>query len=111
MIQRIHSISNGYRARSFHATGPKGSSRLPDLLYWHSGYREERDWSYGNRHLKYLVEFIFVNVGGSPQDVKASSLPMPVESVGGVIVLRTRESRVHGEGRQFVGIPTQINQM
>jgi hypothetical protein len=41
----------------------------------------------GNRHLSYLVEFIFVNVGGSYSDVKASSLPMPNRSVGGVIVL------------------------
>ena len=58
----------------------------------------------GNRHLHYLVEFIFVNVGGSYRNVKASSLPMPDMSVGGVIVLRARESRVHGEGRQGINI-------
>jgi hypothetical protein len=41
----------------------------------------------GNRHLNYLAEFIFVNVGGSYRDAKASSLPMPDMSVGGVIVV------------------------
>ena len=65
----------------------------------------------GNRHLKYLAEFIFVNVGGSYQNVKASSLPMSEMSVGGVIVLGARESRVHGEGPQLFGIPMQTNQM
>jgi hypothetical protein len=58
----------------------------------------------GNRHLNYLVEFIFVNVGGSYRDAKASSLPMSDVSVGGVIVLGTRESRVHGEGRQGINV-------
>jgi len=52
----------------------------------------------GNRHLKYLAEFISVNAGGSPQDVKVSSLPMPAESVGGLIVLGGRESLLQGEG-------------
>jgi hypothetical protein len=58
----------------------------------------------GNRHLSYLVEFISVNVGGSYSDAKASSLPMPDRSVGGVIVLRGRESRPQGEGRQGINI-------
>jgi hypothetical protein len=65
----------------------------------------------GNRHLRYLAEFISVNVGGSHRNAKASSLPMSDVSVGGVIVLGARESRVQGEGRQFVGIPTQSNPM
>ena len=58
----------------------------------------------GNRHLQYLAEFIFVNVGGSYQDVKVSSPPMPDMSVGGVIVLGARESRVQGEGRQGINV-------
>ena len=65
----------------------------------------------GNRHLKYLAEFIFVNVGGSYRNVKASSLPMSGMRVGGVIVLGVRESRTHGEGRQLVGISTQNSRM
>jgi hypothetical protein len=64
-----------------------------------------------NRHLNYLVESISVNVGGSDQNVKASSLPMSGLSVGGVIVVGARESRVQGEGHQFVGIPMQISRM
>ena len=56
----------------------------------------------GNRHLKYRAEFIFVNGGGSPQDGKVSSLPMPAESVGGLIVLGGRESLLQGEGGQGI---------
>jgi hypothetical protein len=48
----------------------------------------------GNRHLPYLVESLAVNVGGSRQTGKGSSLPRSAESVGGVIVLGARESRV-----------------
>jgi len=58
-----------------------------------------------NRHLNYLVESISINVGGSCQDAKASSLPMPVRSFGGFIVLGARESRVHGEGSQKFDTP------
>lgn len=54
----------------------------------------------GNRHLHYLAESISVNVGGSRQNGKGSSLPRSVESVGGVIVLGARENCVRGEGRQ-----------
>lgn len=42
---------------------------------------------------------------------KGSSLPKTVLSVGGVVVLRGRESRPQGEGRQFAGIPTHSNQL
>ena len=58
-----------------------------------------------NRHLNDPVESISVNVGGSQQNVKASSLPMSAESVGGVLVVGAQESGVHGEGHQFVGSP------
>ncbi len=57
-----------------------------------------------NRHLRYFVESISVNVGGSYQDAKASSLPMSDMSVGGSIVVRGRESRPHGEGGQEFNI-------
>ena len=59
----------------------------------------------GNRHLNYLVEFSSVNVGGSPQDAKASSLPMPGKSVGGSIVVGGWENQPHGEGSQEFDIP------
>jgi hypothetical protein len=58
-----------------------------------------------NRHLHDLAESISVNVGGLCRNVKASSLPMIGISVGGVIVVRARESRVQGEGHQSVGSP------
>jgi hypothetical protein len=35
-------------------------------------------------------------------DAKVSSPPMTYRGVGGVIVLRGRESRLHGEGRQGI---------
>ena len=46
-----------------------------------------------------------MNVGGSGMDGKVSSPPMTYQSVGGVIVLGGRESRLHGEGRQGIDIP------
>jgi hypothetical protein len=58
--------------------------------------------STANRYLHYSAESVCMNVGGSQQDAKASSLPMPAESVGGFRVLGARESRVRGEGSQGV---------
>ena len=46
-----------------------------------------------------------MNVGGSHQNVKASSLPRSAESVGGVIVVGARESRAHSEGHQEFNVP------
>ncbi len=40
-----------------------------------------------NRHLNYLVESIFVNVGEPRKDAKGSSHPMPTGEVGAVIVV------------------------
>jgi hypothetical protein len=57
-----------------------------------------------NRHLNYFAESINMNVGGFYQDVKVSSPPMTDRSVGGAVVVRARESRVQGEGRQEVNI-------
>jgi hypothetical protein len=60
--------------------------------------------SAANRYLNYPVESVCVNTGGSYPDIKTSSLSMPEKSVGGVIVVGARESRVQGEGRQEVNI-------
>jgi len=59
----------------------------------------------GNRHLHYLVESISMNVGGSGQNVKASSLPMSDLSVGGSIVVGGWESQPQGEGSQKFDTP------
>jgi hypothetical protein len=64
-----------------------------------------------NRHLNYLAESISGNVGGSYQNVKVSSPPMSNRSVGAASVVRARESRVHGDRPQSVGIPTQSIQV
>jgi hypothetical protein len=58
----------------------------------------------GNRHLTYLAESIFVNVGGCYRDAKVSSPPMLDSSVGAAIVVRAWESQAQGEGPQSVGI-------
>jgi hypothetical protein len=58
----------------------------------------------GNRCLSDLVESDAVNVGGSSRNAKSSSRTMYVRSVGATIVVGVRESRIHGEGSQFVGI-------
>jgi hypothetical protein len=62
-----------------------------------------------SHHLNTSVEYIIVNVGGSHMEMSSPS--MKYASVGGVIVLGRRESRLHGEGRQLVGISTQNNRM
>jgi hypothetical protein len=87
---------------------------LADNLNYSADVRDTAKSGIGhidNRHLNDLVESTSMNVGGSCRNVKASSLPMIGMSVGGVIVVGARESRVHGEGHQFVGIPAQNNQM
>jgi hypothetical protein len=53
-----------------------------------------------SHHLSASAEYISVNVGGSY--VEGSSPPMKHASVGGVIVLGGRESRLQGEGRQGI---------
>ena len=62
-----------------------------------------------NRHLRYLVESIAVNVGDSHQNVKESSPLMSGVRVGGSIVVGGWESQPHGEGGQFVGSPKRNN--
>jgi hypothetical protein len=77
----------------------RGQPALPSV--W-SGFREERLGSTISPHLRALAEYISVNVGGSGMDAKVSSPPRTYQSVGGVIVLGGRESRLHGEGRQGI---------
>jgi hypothetical protein len=79
------------------------------LPCFRSGFRKERIGSSISPHLNGLVESIYMNVGGLL--VEVSSPPMKPVSVGGVIVLGGRESRLHGEGRQLVGISTHISRM
>jgi len=74
-------------------------------LYYPASIRDSAKSGLGcsdNRHLLYLAESIFVNVGGSQQDAKLSSPTMPAVSVGATIVVRDWESQSQGEGSQSV---------
>ena len=87
MNSRIFSFSKSYRGWLLACTSPKVST---GYLNYPVGIRDtakSRMGYVGNRHLQYLAESLSVNVGGSKQNVKGSSLPMSVMSVGGVIVL------------------------
>ncbi len=94
----------------------------PDVPRTHRG-------AYGSRYrldwitATYVIAFesIIVNMGDPSDDAKESGSrgllttlrkpPMRLEGVSVAIVLGGRESRLHGEGRQLVGIPTQNNRM
>ena len=85
--QKVLQIQSDFRGWSSDFTSPKDST---DYLTYSADVRDTATSGIGltdNRHLNYLAESISVNVGGSQQNVKASSLPMSAESVGGVIVL------------------------
>jgi hypothetical protein len=90
-------------------TSPKVVRGQPGLPPDRSGFRDERLGSLISSHLRASVEYVIVNVGGP--GVEGSSPPMKRTGVGGVIVLGGRESRLHGEGRQLVGISTQNSRM
>jgi hypothetical protein len=79
---------------------PKDEASNLDIPCLRSGFRNERLGSFGNRCLRYFAECIGVNVGGSHMEMSNPS--MKYASVGGVIVLGRRESRLHGEGRQGI---------
>ena len=54
-------------------------------------------------HVEYWLPHgvpVIVNVGGRSGDAKASSPPTPPVGDGAAVVVRGRESRPHGEGRQ-----------
>ncbi len=74
----------------------------PDLPADRSGFRDERLGSHLSPHLKVSAEYIIVNVGGPCGE--GCSPPMKRMGVGAAIVLGARESRVHGEGRQGIGV-------
>jgi hypothetical protein len=86
----------------FVVASPKDVSGKPELPVDRSGFRKERLGSLISSHLNASVEYIVVNVGGFGMDAKVSSPPMTSQSVGGVIVLGGRESRLQGEGRQGI---------
>jgi hypothetical protein len=106
MGQRLHPMvvipPRDDRGRLIRLAGPKDDNGNPDVPAVQSGFRKERLGSSISPHLNASVEYITVNVGGSGMDVQVSSPPMTSQSVGGVIVLGARESRVHGEGRQGI---------
>jgi len=100
--------SKGYRGWFVVGTSPKVSA---DYLTYSAGTRDSAESGLGyadNRHLNYLIKSILVNVGGSGQNAKASSLLMSNQSVGGSIVVRGWESQPHGEGSQKFDIPLYL---
>lgn len=96
-------IPTGYRGWLLHFTNPKVSAGYLNYPADARDSAKSGTGHKGNRHLRYLVEFISVNVGGLRQNAKVSSPPMSGASVGAVIVVRGWESQPHGEGPQFVG--------
>jgi hypothetical protein len=109
MGQRLHPmvliIPEDDRGWLLNLTSLKDVSGQPDLPSDQSGFRKERLGLIISRHLNTLAEYIIVNVGGPCGE--GSSPPVKHMGVGGVIVLGARENRVHGEGRQLVGISAQ----
>src|SRR5262249_41935124 len=86
----------------------------PDHLCYPVGARDTAESGMGcrvNRHLHSLAESVSVNVGGSSQNVKVSSLSRSATNVGAAIVVRGWESQPHGEGPQSGGISAQTNRM
>jgi len=105
----VFSCPMGVRGWTFSYSSSKGVRGQLDLPPGRSGYREERDGSWISHHLHTFAESIAMNVGGFGMNVKVSSPPMTYQSVGGVIVLGARESRVHGEGRQGTDVRRTIS--
>jgi hypothetical protein len=106
MGQRPHPMAQCHpedvRDWSFAFTSIKEVRGQPDLPSVRSGFRDERLGSTISRHLNTSVEYIVVNVGGPC--VEGSSPPLKRMGVGGSIVVRGRESRLHGEGSQGIDI-------
>src|SRR5918911_256371 len=75
-----------------------GGSKSLRLPCSRAGYCEEQDGSAANRCRHGLVESVSVNAGGLHAEV--SRPPANHASVGAAIVLRARERRAQGEGRQ-----------
>jgi hypothetical protein len=102
MGQRLHpmvrSIPEDDRSWLAVSTSIKDVRGKPVLPSDRSGFREERLGSDISHHLRVSVECTVVNVGGPCGE--GSSPPMKRVGVGGPIVVRGRESRLHGEGGQ-----------
>lgn len=104
MNPEVDFARTGYRDWSCHAASSKDEASHLSYL---ASIRDSAKSGLGrqdNRHLNYFAESILMNMGDPQQDIKESSPPMTVVGVGATIVVRARESRVHGEGLQFVGI-------
>jgi hypothetical protein len=91
----------GHQPTNVWLDGIRQASTCPTA--WPIGIPQRADRVAENRRLNRLAESGHGNVGGCHWDAKACSPPMPGDSVGAVIVVRGRESRPHGEGRQSVG--------
>jgi hypothetical protein len=96
----IEALSKDGRSWLVVCTSPKDVRGQPELPSDRSGFREERIGSIISSHLSALVEYIVVNVGGSHMEMSSPS--MKYASVGGLIVVRGRESRLQGEGGQGI---------
>jgi hypothetical protein len=96
----VVAIPTDDRGWLYSVTSLKDVSGQPELPADRSGFRKERLGSGRSHHLRASVEYIVVNVGGSHMEMSSPS--MKYASVGGVIVLGARESRVQGEGRQGI---------
>jgi hypothetical protein len=92
--------------------GCKTRMGQPEITPFSLGNRSERDRLVENRHLQRLAESIHGNTGEPSRDDKESEQvrtkeltnpPRPKKAVRVAIVLRIRESRIHGEGPQHVG--------
>src|SRR5436190_7927413 len=80
--QKVLQIQSDFRCWFSSSTSTKDSA---DHLSYSADARDTAtsgNRSNDNRHLNYLVESTSVNVGGSHQNAKVSSLPMSVECVG-----------------------------
>jgi len=87
MNPRILPLSKGCQGWLFNLTNQKVSV---GYLNYPADIRDSAKSGLGhidNRHLNYLAESISMNVGGSGQNDKASSLPMSDQGVGGSIVV------------------------
>jgi hypothetical protein len=113
MGQRLHPMVGEFpediRGWLLVDTSQKDVRGQPALPSNRSGFREERLGSVISHHLNTSVEYIVVNVGGPY--VEGSSPPVKRMGGGGSIVVGGRESRLHGEGGQLVGISTQNSRM
>ena len=104
MNPAVAAIPKDYRGWLFDITNPKVEiSHLNYLISIRDSAKSGLGFT-DNRHLNYFVESIYMNVGDSYQNVKASSQPMTGKRVGAVIVVGGWESQPHGEGRQEVNI-------